>query len=55
MAADFIGAEEKAAKIKMRASLKGIKRPVMSARIGAAVAGTCTVHHFRLGSADGRL
>ena len=40
VAADFIGAEERTAKLKMRASLKGIKRPAaLTSRIGSAVAG----------------
>ena len=38
---DLLGVEERSAKLKMRASLKGIKRPAsLSARIGAAVSGT---------------
>ena len=46
---DLLGMEERSAKLKMRASLKGIKRPAsLSARIGAAVAGMyCTISPVR--------
>ena len=46
---DLLGMEERSAKLKMRASLKGIKRPAsLSARIGAAVAGMyCTISLVR--------
>lgn len=48
VAADFLGAEERVAKLKMRASLKGIKRPgSIASRLGS-MGGIYLLHSLSL-------